>query len=189
MSKQKVMRFNTRAAQPKFKADQLLQTLSLKPGQTVADLGSGGGFFTLRFARAVGETGQVYAVDTNQEFLDFIKKQAKEQGVTNIVTLLTGTEHPDLPEHAFDYVFLRNVTHHLQHRVDYFQQLKEALKPTGKLVIIEYNGKTGFFSFQRLHRHFIPQSILLEEIKQAGYVLQKSYDFIAEQSFLIFSLQ
>ena len=77
-------RFNKRAAQRKFKADEIIQTLSVKPGQIVADIGSGGGYFTFRFAQAVGSTGRVYAVDTNQEFLDFIKQQATEQGLSLI---------------------------------------------------------------------------------------------------------
>jgi arsenite methyltransferase len=86
-------------------------------------------------------------------------------------------------------VFLRNVTHHLSNRINYFHQLKETLKPNGKIVIIEYDERGGFFSFHRLHRHFVPQSILHEEMKQAGYVLQKNYDFLSEQSFSIFTLK
>jgi arsenite methyltransferase len=189
MSKKRPEMFNKKASKPKNKADQIMETLSLKPGQTIADIGSGGGYFTYRFAKAVGEKGQVYAVDTNQEFLAFIKKQATEQGLTNIVTMHTASEHPDLPKHTFDYVFLRNVSHHLPNRVEYFQRLKEMLKQDGKIVIIEYDGRGGFFSFQRLHRHYVPQNILLEEMKQTGYTIQKSYDFLPEQSFTIFSIK
>jgi arsenite methyltransferase len=187
MSQKKATMFNKRAAYPKYKANQIIQTLSIKPGQTIADIGSGGGYYTLRFAQEVGKTGKVYAVDTNQEFLEFIKKQAAEQGVSTIITLLSSSEHPELPKHTLDYIFLRNVTHHLSNRVDYFQRLKETFKPNGKLVIIEYDGRGGFFSFQKRHRHFIPQDKLLEEMKQAGYVLQESYDFLSEQSFMIFT--
>jgi arsenite methyltransferase len=154
MNEKKAMRFNKRAAQPKYKADQILETLALKPGQIIADIGSGGGYFTYKFAKTVGEKGQVYAVDTNHEFLEFIKKQASEQGLKNIVTMLTSTEYPDLPKHTFDYIFLRNVTHHLSDRIKYFQKLKEILKPSGKLIIIEYDGRGGLFSFQKLHRHY-----------------------------------
>jgi len=187
MSEKKAKMFNKKASKPKYKANQIMETLALKPGQILADIGSGGGYFTLRFAEAAGNRGKIYAIDTNQEFLAFIKKQATEQGFTNIVTLLSTSEHPDLPKHMFDYVFLRNVTHHLPNRVEYFQRLKEALKPDGKVIIIEYDGRGGFFSFQRVHQHFISQNILLEEMKQAGYSLQKSYDFLSEQSFFIFT--
>ena len=181
--------FNNKASKPKYKADQILEKLALKPGQIIADIGSGGGYFTYRFAKAVGEKGQVYAVDTNQEFLSYIKKQATEQGLTNVVTMHTVSEHPDLPKHTFDYIFLRNVTHHLPNRVEYFQRLKETLKPDGKIVIIEYDGRKGFFSFHKIHRHFVPRSILLDEMKQAGYSLQNSYNFLSEQSFQIFCIK
>ena len=79
MSENRAKMFNKRASKPKYKADQILEKLALKPGQFIADIGSGGGYFTYRFAKAVGEKGKVYAVDTNQEFLTFIKKQATEQ--------------------------------------------------------------------------------------------------------------
>jgi len=189
MSNQKAMMLNRRAAQSQFKADQILQALSLKPGQIIADIGSGGGYFTYKFAHAVGNTGRVYAVDTNPELLEFIKRTAAEQGLHNIVTLLASSEYPELPVSLFDYVFLRNVTHHLSHRIEYFQRLIKTFKPTGSLIIIEYDGRGGFFSFPRVHRHFVPREILLEEITQAGYVLQKSYDFLSTQSFTIWAVK
>ncbi len=181
--------FNKRAAHRKFKADEIIQTFALKPGQVIADIGSGGGYFSFRFAQAVGSTGQVYAVDTNQEFLDFVKQQAIEQGLSNVITLCTSSEQPDLPHGLFDMVFLRNVTHHLPNRVNYFRRLKEMLRPRGTLVIIEFDGRGGLFSFQRRLRHYIPYKVLLEETKQAGYVLQNSYDFLSEQSFMIFPVE
>jgi len=188
MSEKRAKMFNKKVSKPKYKADQILEALELKPGQIIADIGSGGGYFTYRFAKAVGEKGQVYAVDTNQEFLAFIKNQATEQGLNNIVTRFTASEHPDLPKHTFDYLFLRNVSHHLPNRINYFQRLKDTLKPEGKLAIIEYDGRGEFFSFQKLHRHFVPQSILHKEMTQAGYLLYKSFDFLSEQSFTIFSI-
>ena len=180
--------FNKKAAKPKYKADQIMETLALKPGQTVADIGSGGGYFVYRFAKAVGEQGTVYAVDTNQEFLKYINKKAKEQGLTNINTLLATSDHLDLPKHSLDLIYMRNVTHHLPDRVEYFQGLKEVLKPNGKVVIIEYDGRGSFFCFHNRHRHFITKDTLLEEMKQAGYAMDKSYDFLSEQSFIIFTL-
>lgn len=189
MSEKKAKMFNKKASKPQYKANQIMEILALKPGQILADIGSGGGYFTFRFAEAVGAKGKIYAVDTNQELLTFIKKQAIEQRFTNVVTLHTASEHPDLPTHMFDYVFLRNVTHHLPNRVEYFQRLKKTLKPDGKVIIIEYDGRGRLFSFHRVHQHFISQNVLLEEMKQAGYCLQKSYDFLSEQSFFIFTQQ
>lgn len=187
MSIRKAKMFNRTASKPKNKADKILETLALRPGQKIADIGSGGGYFTIKFAQAVGEKGKVYAVDTNQEFLEYITKHATEQGLTNIIILYTTSEYLDLPEHSFDWIFLRNVTHHLPHRIEYFEHVREALKQEGKLAIIEYDGRGGFFSFQKLHRHFIPTEILIEDMKQAGYKIQMSYTFLSEQSFIIFT--
>jgi len=179
--------FNKKAAKPKYKADQIMETLDLKPGQTIADIGSGGGYFTYRFAKAVGERGKVFAVDTNQEFLGYIKKQAKAQRLANIVTVHSVSDHSDIPKHSLDVAFMRNVSHHLPNRVEYFGRLKESLKPDGKLVIIEYDGRGGSFSFHNRHQHFIPKDTLMMEMKQAGYSVYRSFDFLSEQSFTIFS--
>ena len=187
MSKKRPEMFNKKASKSKYKADQIMEALALKPGEAVADIGSGGGYFSYRFANAVGEHGRVYAVDTNEEFLEFIKKQAREKGLTNIVTMLAAEDHSDMSKNSLDYVFMRNVCHHLPNRVEYFQRLKESLKPNGKVVIIEYDGRGVFFSFHNRHRHFVPKNTLLEEMKQAGYSLYRSYDFLSEQSFTIFT--
>ena len=187
MSDKRAKMFNRRAANPKFKADQIIETLALKNGHTIADIGSGGGYFTYKFAKAVGEKGKVYAVDTNQEFLEFIKKEAANQGLSNIVTVLTTSEHPDLPKHTFDYIFMRNMTHHLSNRVEYFKGLKEILKSDGKIIIIEYDGRGGF-SFHKVSGHFIPKQTIIDEMREAGYKTDKSFDFLSEQSFTIFHI-
>ena len=101
--------------------------------------------------------------------------------------MFTSSEHPDLPKHSFDYIFLRNVTHHLPNRINYFKSLSEALKSDGKIVIIEYDGSGGAFSFHKLTKHFIPTSIILEEMKKAGYILKNNYDFLPGQSFTIYT--
>ena len=189
MKKLEAKMFNKKAAKPKYKANKIIEELDLKPGQTIADIGSGGGYFTYRFASMVGEKGRVYAVDTNEELLEFIKKEVKEKGLKNIFTVLTKSERSDLPKNTFDYIFMRNMTHHLSNRVDYFKDLKGMLKPDGKIIIIEYDGRGGFFSFQRLNRHFVPQQTLIDEMKNAGYEIYKSFDFLSEQSFTIFSIK
>ena len=187
MSEKRAELFNKRAAKPKFKADQIMETLALKNGQTIADIGSGGGYFTYKFAKAVGGEGKVYAIDNNQEFLEFIKKEAVKQGLSNIHTVLTTSEHPDLPKHTFDYIFMRNISHHLSDRVEYFKSLKEIIKSDGKIVVIEYDGRGGF-SFHNIYGHFVHKQTLIDEMKQAGYTIYKSFDFLSEQSFTIFTL-
>jgi len=180
--------FNRKASNPKNKPDKILETLALRLGQNVADIGAGGGYFSLKFAEAVGEGGRVFAVDTNPKFLEFVRDSAKEKGLDNVKTVLVTEDSLTLPERSLDLVFMRNVTHHIPNRVEYFRKLKAALKLEGRIAIIEYR-HGGRFSFRRMFGHYVPQEIIVDEMKEAGYRLEEDPDFLLEQSFTIFSLK
>lgn len=179
--------FNRKASNPKNKPDQILETLALRPGQNIADIGSGGGYFTLRFAEAVGKEGLVSAVDTNPEFLEFIRSRAREKGLDNIRTILITEDNIAIPEKSLDFIFMRNVFHHLPNRVEYLRKLRSALKPDAKVAVEEHK-RRSFFSFHRMFRHYVPQEVIAEEMKKAGYQVKEKFDFLPEQSFTIFSL-
>jgi arsenite methyltransferase len=102
----KVEMFNRRASDPKNKPDELLEVLALQQGQKIADIGAGGGYFSLRFAEVVGKDGRVFAVDTNPKFLEFIKDNAKKKGLDNVETALTTEDNPTLPEQSIDLIFI-----------------------------------------------------------------------------------
>ena len=180
--------FNRKASDPKNKPDQILEALALRPGQTVANIGAGGGYFSLRFANAVGRQGRVFAVDTDPGFLEFIKDNAKEKGLDNVETILATEDELPLPRGSLDLVFMRNVTHHLPNRVDYFRKLRDILKQEGRIAIIEYRSGDEF-SFHRMFRHFVPKEVIVAEMHNAGYQLKEEFDFLPEQSFTIFSMQ
>ncbi len=182
----KARMFNKKASNPKSKPDQILETLALQPGQNIADIGAGGGYFSLRFADAVGREGKVYAVDTNPGFLEFIRNSAMEKGLNNVKTILAMEDKLILPEKSLDFVFVRNVYHHLPNRVEYFRNLTGLLKPDGKIVIVEYK-RGGLFSFHRIFGHYVPKEIIVEEMEGAGYRLKNDFDFLPKQSFTIFS--
>jgi ubiquinone/menaquinone biosynthesis C-methylase UbiE len=180
--------FNKKASNPKNKPDQILETLALRQGQKVADIGAGGGYFSLRFANAVGREGQVFAVDTNEEFLEYIKYKAKEEGLNNVETVLVTEDDLTLPKGSIDLIFMRNVYHHLTNRVQYFKRIKGLMKPEGRIAIIEYrHGRR--FSFRGIFGHYVPKEIIIKEMNEAGYQLEEDMDFLPEQSFTIFSCQ
>lgn len=160
----------------------------MQSGQNIADIGAGGGYFSLRFANAVERKGEVYAVDTNPEFLEFIRNSAEEKGLNNVKTILTTEDKLILPEKSLDLIFMRNVYHHLPNRVEYFRNLTGILKPDGKIVIIEYK-RGGLFSFHRIFRHYVPRETIVKEMDEAGCQLKENFDFLPEQSFTIFSLK
>ena len=188
MKNSKAKMFNKKASDPKNKPDQILETLALQPGQNIADIGAGGGYFSLRFANAVKRKGEVYAIDTNPEFLEFVRNSAEEKGLNNVKTILTTEDKLILPEKTLDLIFMRNVYHHLPNRDEYFKNLTGILKPRGKIVIMEYK-RGGLFSFHRIFGHYVPQETIVEEMDGAGYQLKENFDFLPEQSFTIFSLK
>lgn len=179
--------FNKKALDPRNKPDEIIEAIGLKCGQIIADIGAGGGYFSLRFAEIVGQDGKVYAVDTNPEFLQFIEDSANEKGLKNIITLLVENKLI-LPEKSLDFVFMRNVTHHLPNRVGHFKNLKQFLKPNGRIVIIEYK-KGKIFNFHRLFGHYVSKEIIIQEMKEAGYLLEKEFDFLPEQHFTMYKQQ
>ncbi|MBC8415157.1 MAG: methyltransferase domain-containing protein [Candidatus Cloacimonetes bacterium] len=178
--------FNRKASDPKNKPDKIIEAISLKPGQNIADMGSGGGYFSLRFAKIVGEEGKVYAVDTNSHLLDFVKKSAKVKGLDNVIPITASGDSLDIPEKSLDFIFMRNVTHHLKNRTKYFEDLKKYLKSEGKIIVIEYSqGK--LFSFQGIFGHYVLKEIIQQELKKAGYIFKKKFDFLPDQHFTIYS--
>ncbi len=183
----KAKMFNRKASDPRGKPDQVLKALDLKPGQNIVDIGAGGGYYSLRFAETVGEKGQVYSIDTNQELTEAVKLYAKEKGLGNVKTVLVAEGKLDLPKKSADWIFMRNVCHHLSDRLEYFKKLEAVLKPDGKVAVIDYK-KTKSFSFHRIFRHYVPQETIVKEMEEAGYQLEESFDFLPEQSFTIFTL-
>jgi arsenite methyltransferase len=188
MKNSKAKMFNKKASDPKSKADQILETLALQPGQNIADIGAGGGYFCLRFAETIGRKGKVYAVDTNPEFLEFIRNSAKEKKLNNVKTILVTKDKLPIPGKSLDLVFMRNVTHHIPNRVEYFRNLRGVLKPTGRIAVVEYR-RSGRFSFHRLFGHYVNREVIVKEMVEAGYQLENEFDFLPEQSFTIFSLK
>lgn len=176
---------NRRAAQPKFKANEIIRTLYIKAGATVADIGAGGGYFTMCFAEAVGRDGRVYAVDNNAKSAAYVENMSKQNGMTNIEAVLLDNTALKLPEHGCDLIFLRNVFHHLDETVEYFKDLKRFLKPEGRVVIIDYK-KRKTFNFIALMGHHVEEETIRKTMSAAGYSLVERYDLLSEQSFTVY---
>ncbi len=122
-----------------LKVNEVIKKLGLKPGDIVADIGSGSGSFSIPFAKAVAPGGTVYAVDIDQKMLDYVAKRAKESGVTNLRTVLGGYDDPNLPVKNVDVAFFHRVLHMIEHREIYLNNTAKYLKPDGRIVIIDRN--------------------------------------------------
>jgi arsenite methyltransferase len=164
------------------KPDQVMAELELEPGDRVADLGAGGGYFTFRLANAVGDAGHVYAVDVDREMLDFMAAKAKEEGHGNVTVVKAEFQDPKIPE-PVDLIFTVNTYHHLENHTAYFANAKRYLRDDGRLAVIELK-KAGFFS--RFFFHHTEAPTIRSQMEAAGYQLLKQPDFLERQSFLIF---
>ena len=189
MKNSKAKMFNKKASNPQNKPDEILEALGLQPGQHIADVGAGGGYFSLRFADFVGQEGKVYAVDISPSLLEYIRKSAIERGLSNVEAIITSEDNVALPKKCVDLIFLRNVYHHLSNRIEYNRKLRDILKPGGRIVIIEYEKSGRLFSFHRVFGHYVPRESIVKEMKKAGYRLVKELHFLPEQSFTIFSFK
>jgi arsenite methyltransferase len=179
---------NREAASPKNSSEEILRKLEIRDGYAVADLGSGGGFFTLAFARRTGKNGAVYAIDTQPKYLDFIRRQSEKEGLNNIVLVRATEMQSNLPQSGLDLIFARNVFHHLPEPASYFQSLMGFLKPAGRVVIIEHRPKKGF-GFVALFKHHTPVHTIIQAMERAGYRFLSSADFLPNQTFHVFGLK
>ena len=183
----KARMFNKQAADSKNKPKEILKALALQQGEKIADLGAGGGYYSLEFAEAVGRQGVIYALDTDPDKIEFIQRSAAERGLSNVQAVLVEEKNVTLPEKV-DLIFLRNVYHHVSNRVEYFAKLKESLKPNGRIAIVEHNS-SGRLSLHEIFEHRVAKENIIEEMITAGYCIEESLDFLPKQSFTIFRLK
>ena len=180
--------FNRGASRSSSRPDRILSSLGIKTGARVADYGSGGGYFTMRFARTVGPEGTVYAVDVNPSFLAVIKDAANSSGPKNIETVPVSEIAARIPTGSLDLVFCRDVYHHLLDRTSLFKTLARYLKPEGRLAIIDWLPNAGRFSGPPAGHRTAPETIIREMVA-AGFSLSERPDILARQSFTIFKLR
>jgi len=122
-----------------LKVDEVIKRLRLKPGDVVADVGSGSGAFSIPMAKAVAPGGTLYAVDIDQKMLDFVADRARKEGVSNLKTVLGEFDDPKLPVKTADVAFFHRVLHMIEHRQTYLNSTTKYLKPDGRVVVIDRN--------------------------------------------------
>jgi len=163
------------------KPHEVIQALKLKPDAIIADIGSGTGYFSARFANMTPQ-GRIYGVDTEPDMVIYLAERAKREGLKNITAVQAKPGDPRLPERA-DLVILVDVYHHVDQRERYFRQLQESLKPGGRLAIIDFtmDSPNGPPKSARI----APEQVKAE-IARAGYTLAEEHSFLPNQYFLIF---
>lgn len=166
--------------------DRIVEALELRQGMVVGDIGAGTGLFALRLATAVGETGRVVANDIVPAFLDRIRERATAAGANNIETSLGKERDVALQAASLDLAFLCNVYHHLEYPVTYLASLRRALKPSGRLVVIDFERIEGETPPSMLKHVRAGKAVVIDEIARAGFELEREKDFLEENYFLVF---
>jgi len=164
--------------------DRVVESLQIHPGDQVADIGSGTGYFVFSLAKAVGPDGKVYAVDVDKEMNDLVAERAKKSGIANVEVILAKTDDPSLPRTGVDLIFTSNTYHHIDDRVTYLTNLRKYLHPNGRVAIIDFDRRAWL---EGMWKHYTPSEFIKREMEQAGYSLQHEFDFLDRQSFLIFA--
>jgi predicted methyltransferase len=165
--------------------DEVIKTMGLKPGDIVADIGCGTGYFSRRMAKAVAPGGKVYANEIQPEFIEMLKANCAKEGIVNVEPVLGAEDDPKLPIGGIDWILLTDVYHEFQQPQPMLAKMLESLKPDGKVALIEYRllGDTAKH-IKEEHRMSVKQ--VLAEWNKAGFELVDLLEFLPSQHFFIF---
>lgn len=167
------------------KPEVVLAAMELRPGMTVAEIGTGTGYFARRIARAVGPSGKVYAVDIQPEMLDLLKEYAGQEGITNIVPVLGTEDDPKLPKGKIDRILLVDVYHEFQRPEPMLAAMRASLAPGGTITLVEYRAEGDTASHIKAdHRMSVDQ--VLAEWHPAGFRLVDRIETLPSQHLFVF---
>ena len=181
-----VQEFESAERDAQQKPDEVVRALNLSPGDVVADIGAGTGYFTRRFAKAVGDDGIAYAVDLEPNMLKYVAERAEKDGQLNIVPVLATTSSPMLAPSSVDLFFICNTIHHIGARNEYYGILARDLRPSGRFAIVDFRKDADLTEGPSKAMRIAKQS-LIDEVTAAGFRLVEDYDFLPVQYFLVFA--
>jgi ubiquinone/menaquinone biosynthesis C-methylase UbiE len=162
-----------------------LEIIKVAPGSTVADIGAGSGYFTERLSKLVGPAGKVYANDIQRGMLDLLQRRVDQLRLTNVMLVLGEPADPKLPSASIDMALMVDVYHELGDPQTMLANIKKALKPDGRLVLLEYKGEDPSVPILPLHKMTVAQAKL--ELEHEGYKLARVDSSLPRQHVLIFS--
>jgi len=169
------------------KPHEVVMSLGLKEGETVADIGAGSGYFAFRFANHVGENGRVYAVDINPDMIIFMNRRIRDMKVKNMVTVLAVPDDPLLMDASIDRFFICETWHHIQDQAKYLTLMKKMLKPGGQVSIIDFQKRD--LPVGPPDEMKVAREVVIKQFQDAGFQLSKENTFLPYQYFLIFTVK
>lgn len=162
----------------------MIDALQIKPGQTIADLGAGSGYYSFRIAPLVGEQGNVLAIDVEPRMLRIVTERAKRAGVANVTTVLSTPSDPNLEPNSIDLLFMVDVYHELEFPLEMMTKVREALKPGGRVALIEYRAEDPAVMIKPVHK--MSERQIIRELTAAGFRHQKTVRTLPLQHLVLF---
>ena len=169
------------------KRSEILAATAVKPGTAVADVGAGTGLFTRLFAQAVKPGGRVYAVDISQAFVDHVLQTSRAQGLDNVTGIVSDGADTGLPEASVDLVFISDTYHHFEHPRETLASIRKALRPGGRMVVIDFERIPGVTSKQRIDHVRADKETVIREIEAAGFRFLEEKKLMRENYYVTFS--
>lgn len=163
--------------------DQALDELHLQPGMVVGDVGAGSGYMSLKMAARVGPTGKVYAEDVQPEMLRLLRDNAKQAHVNNIETVQGNEADPKLPTGRLDLILLVDVYHEFSQPQKMLRGMRSALKPDGRLVLLEYRKEDPSIPIQPAHKMSVLE--VKTEVEAEGFKMDQVIETLPRQHILI----
>ena len=164
----------------------LLKNLAVKPGMVVADIGAGSGYHSALLSKMVG-TGKVFAVDVEPEMIAYLNARIKQEKLSSIVPILSTEQKVSLPENTIDMMLLVDVYHEFSFPYEMALSMRAALKPGGKLVLVEFRAEDPTVPIKTIHKMSEAQAI--KEFKAAGFAFDKNIDNLPWQHCMVFTKQ
>jgi len=184
MGHQAMMWLERHSREVEEQPDATVEQLELNSDDVVADVGAGSGYFSFRIAQKVTQ-GKVYAIDIQPEMLDAISDSKKENNITNVETILGQEDSPNLPAQSIDLAFMVDAYHEFAYPREMMEGIVQALKPGGRVVLLEYRKENPMIMIKPLHK--MTQKQVKKELKAVGLKWQTTKEFLPEQHFLVFS--
>jgi arsenite methyltransferase len=166
------------------KPHEVLTALNIKPGEVIADIGAGSGYFTFRLSHHVGDKGKIYAVDVSPDMVRHINRRIRETKAINVVTILADNDDPLLADQSVNRFFICDVWHHVENQSKYLSLMKKMLKPGGEIVMIDFHKKE--LPFGPPMQMKIAREDLIKQMEANGFKLSKEHTFLPHQYFLVF---
>jgi ubiquinone/menaquinone biosynthesis C-methylase UbiE len=167
--------------------EHVLDVLALREGAVVADLGAGSGYFTVRLARRVGPRGRVLATDLQPEMLTLLRARVNRDRLANVVPILATASDAKLPTRELDLVLMVDVYHELPRPAATLAQIRTALRPEGRLALVEYRGEDPAVPIKEEHKMTLLQ--IKKELEANGFVFRSSDESLPQQRIVIFGVR